>query len=125
MNLKWIVFNVVVALVPVALAFFVVRMFRLRVRWFEILKDGELFIYSSTLSAATIGSMVMDSKLQRTGPFLVFWALILLLMGSSVIFGVLSYLKFTNRTPTSVRTVSAGSIICAAAVSGLSYYLAA
>lgn len=125
MNVKWIVFNVVVALLPIGLTFAVVRVFHLPTRWFEVLKDGELFIYSTTLSASAIGAVMLDSKLQRTAPFVAFWFLVLMLMFSTVLFGVSSYLKLTHQSPAKPRVVSASSVVCAVLVSAASYYLVA
>lgn len=85
----WITFNVIVALIPLAVSPLLSDLTGARIKYnWELLRDGELFFFSSTLTAAAIGKLVELSI--REGVLinpLTFAGLIVTLLFSAICFG--------------------------------------
>jgi hypothetical protein len=85
----WIVFNVIIALLPLALSPWLASAFDANVRYdWRLLRDGELFFFSSALVAAAMGKMVeLDARGDAPIHVLTFLALCLILLSSAMCFG--------------------------------------
>ena len=51
-SVRWIVFNVGVALFPIWATKIICIVFRKALSWPQLLRDGEMFVFASTLSAS-------------------------------------------------------------------------
>lgn len=107
---RWFFFNVILALIPVILVYAIIWIRSTGHAWHSILKDGEMFIFSCTLTASSIGSLLFDPQ-RRSGLnkpngivflqvdeiafTLIGIVLIFLLLLSTCLFAVGSYVKLT------------------------------
>ncbi|HLL45332.1 MAG TPA: hypothetical protein VK399_01425 [Longimicrobiaceae bacterium] len=53
---QWLFTNVIAALLPVAVSLCILRFGKITATWHAVLKDGELFIFSSTLSMTALAT---------------------------------------------------------------------
>jgi hypothetical protein len=134
--ISWIVLNLVLALVPLFVSILFKFFFSLPVTWIQILKEGELFLFSTTVSANAISKLVLPApetngvgKISLALPQLsadkafTLIGLILILLLSTILFGALSLIKFNNLKKIKVgdRNYTLGALGCAATSSILSY----
>jgi hypothetical protein len=135
--ISWIVLNLVLALVPLFVSILFKFFFSLSVTWIQILKEGELFLFSTTVSANAISKLVLPtpSETSSLGKIALVFpqlspdkaftliGLILILLLSTIIFGAMSLIKFNNLKKIKVgnRNYTFGAFGCAATSSILSY----
>lgn len=122
---RWFFFNVILALMPVVVNFVLVRMVKIDTSWYRILKDGELFIFSSTISASSIGTAIIQRQSGSSVTTVTICALLIVLMLSAAMFAVSSYFKFKQEIPPDERLFGVSSVYCAALAVLLSYIVAA
>lgn len=107
--LLWFLASVVFALGPLIISFLTIAVDKeIDVGWEHILKDGELFFFSTAISASTLYSsfdkllIAIDAKsgLNEKAPILVFVAFcsIFLLFISTAYSGILTYLKLRQES---------------------------
>ncbi len=60
-SIKWLFFNVILALLPLLLNLILVKIGQLSTDRAELLKDGELFFFSTTIAAASVGTLLFQS----------------------------------------------------------------
>ena len=120
-TIRWVFFNVILALVPLLLNFFLVKVARVTTTWHKMLKDGELYIFSSTIAAASIGKEFLDSSSKDLTSTVTVFALIIILMLSAAMFSLSSFLKFREESCLDEKLFSGGSISCAIVAGILSY----
>lgn len=112
-QLQWIFFNVILALLPIFLSAVAIRFFSTSTRWSQALMDGELFIFSSTMSATSIGVSVFDgAKLNFLGG-IALCTLILVLIISTFLFGISQFLKIKGDTHPNQHFHVVSSVSCA------------
>ena len=120
---RWFFFNIVLALIPVILVYAIIWMRSTGHAWHDILKDGEMFIFSCTLTASSIGSLLFDPQ-RRSGLSkpsgivflqvdeiaftLIGIVLIFLLILSTCLFAVGSYVKLTDTKSENLAASSFG-----------------
>lgn len=141
-TLKWLCFNIVLALIPLALNFILVKLLVINISWYKILKDGELFVFSSAVSASAIGDTFFRhtgnistvAKVSAASPTtqasiigsasneITMFALLIVLILSAFLFAISSLLKFQNQSPPDEKLFSCSSIACAALSTLLSYF---
>jgi len=120
---RWFFFNVILALTPLAFSFLLVLLLKFAVTWHEILKDGELFIFSTTLSAGAIGESLYRNAATvaspetppspANGPSWTVLALMIVLLLTSGLFAVSTLLKFKKESPPDQQLFSIASITTA------------
>lgn len=140
-TIRWLVFNVVLALLPLIVNFFILTIIKNQQKpdsvWREILKEGELFIFSSTISASSIGTLVFrgfstnTANSSVTGPSaliltIIISSLIIVLLLSTASFGISTFAKFVRQNTSSDvifddKRLSNASLAIAILASLLSY----
>ena len=119
----WLFFNVVLALLPIGFSYLIAYLLRHRIVWHDGVKEGELFIFATTLSAGTIGECLwgkvadLANKSTFAGALPVHnWAvlpLLLVLVLSACLFAVSVFLKLERRAPPDPALFSTASLIAA------------
>jgi hypothetical protein len=108
----WVVFNVVLALLPLAVTPLLKLFSAGGALAFDqtLLRDGELFFFSSTLSAASIGkTFELFLRGSQSVNIYTFLGLLLTLLLSAICLGVALSIKI-NRVPTATSTLTDGDI---------------
>lgn len=115
--IRWLVFNVVLALLPILVNFFSLLMIKhgdgddSKNYWREVVKEGELFIFSSTLSATSIGTVIFQASRSNTISATTFQStstnglaitaiissLIFVLLMSTALFGTSTFAKYVRQ----------------------------
>lgn len=133
---QWFFINVVLALLPLIINLIVVSMFkeeeRRKWKWINLFRDGELFFFSSTISATSVSELVLGEKQGSTNNIGYIHAftllpLMLVLLLSTVIFGCSAYTKLQEQLSGKGDSLlddlrfSYGSVACAIASIILGY----
>lgn len=123
-TIRWIFTNVILALTPILINFILIKVLKIGTPWHQAFKDGELFIFSTTLSASSIGIASFQGTLKTALGSLIFWVLLLVLILSTVLFSLASFIKLKQEKIPDERLFAATSISCAAFASICSYIIA-
>ena len=133
---QWFFINVVLALLPLIINLVIVSMFkeeeRRKWQWINLFRDGELFFFSSTISATSISELVLGSNQSSTNNIgyihtFTLLPLMLVLLLSTVIFGCSAYTKLQKQLSGKGDSLlddlrfSYGSVACAIASMILGY----
>jgi hypothetical protein len=137
----WVALNVLLALIPVVITISLSFFFNSSgspVNWIQILREGELFLFSTTISANAISKMILPSpgdadvagkialipQSVTTIKAFNLVALALMLLFSTFMFGASSMIKVYNVANVRVaeRRYVMGAFGCAIASSCLSYW---
>lgn len=133
---QWFFINVVLALLPLIINLVVVSMFkeeeRRKWKWINLFRDGELFFFSSTISATSVSELVLGESQASTNNIgyihtLTLLPLMLVLLLSTVIFGCSAYTKLQEQLSGKGDSLlddlrfSYGSVACAIASIILGY----
>ncbi len=132
---RWFFINVVLALLPLIVNLVVISMFkeeeRRKWKWVSLFRDGELFFFSSTISATSMSEVVLGNKSNspNLGYLHTFTLLpiMLVLLLSTVIFGCAAYTKLQKQLTGKGDSLlddfrfSYGSVACAIASVILGY----
>ncbi len=98
---SWVFFNVILALLPIFIGFFIAKMVDTPANWVDLLKNGELFFFSTIISASSIHKTIGMNWMQCSLTFyLSFLSLLLILICSPLLLGATSYLKIKNGAST-------------------------
>lgn len=122
--INWLFFNVILALLPLLLTFSIVKVKVIDVNphWYEVIEDGQLFIFASVLSATAIGALALkESGLSGLGSVVNFCALLIILILSTALFAVITLQRLRQENHADVKRVSKSSVYCAIIASVLSY----
>ncbi len=119
--LSWFFVSVVLALMPLILNLILVKVGRLQVGWAELLKDGELFFFATSLAASALGTLLFKKPGNPGGALLLSYLLLIVLTISSGLFALASFLKLTKSDAVDKTVFSLGSILCALASVILSF----
>lgn len=127
---SWVFTNIILALLPLLVSLIIVLMYDdIRSKWLEILKAGELFLFSSTLATASIGKIIMPvpgTPDPVTGTISLapatinpesatnLMGLLLVLVLATILFGIASYHKIKGKLSEEPRTIKYlfGSLSC-------------
>lgn len=120
-SIRWLFFNVGLALFPIWSTYMVVTVFREAPTWQRLLKEGELFVFACTLSSAAMGTAFFERDVRLTMIMFASCGLILVLIVSGGLFFATVQARLTETTMPNERLLVKISIICALAASGLSY----
>ncbi|NEP80751.1 MAG: hypothetical protein F6K39_22815 [Okeania sp. SIO3B3] len=66
-NLLWIFVKIVLPLMPIVINFIFIKIMGSDKKWYQILTGGELFIFSTTISASAIGVISCSVKYLHSG----------------------------------------------------------
>lgn len=90
---RWFFFNVVLALLPLLLNLILIRVGNIKTNWPELLKDGELFFFSTAISASSIGTLLFQHPSSPLVASITSYFLILILIVSTGMFALSSFMK--------------------------------
>lgn len=124
----WLTFNIVIALLPLVASALIVILIKLPIHWTWVLRDGELFFFSTAVSATSLGKLTTSLNLQANTTF---YSCLLTAIVSATVFGMTSYLKLQRGldieeiekedSQTSYARLSGASVTFAILSIGLSY----
>ena len=89
----WIFSHVVLPIMPVVINLMILKLLNISQKWYQILKDGKLFIFSSTLSGSSISLRFFQGSPNNDLESVCFGLLIINIIISSVSFGIGNYVK--------------------------------
>jgi hypothetical protein len=120
-SIRWFFFNVVLALLPLLLNLILIQVGSIKTNWSELLKDGELFFFSTTIAASSIGALLFQSPSSLIVASITSYILIAILMISTGMFALSSFLKLKQMDVIDKKVFSASSALCAIVTICLSY----
>jgi hypothetical protein len=120
---EWMFFDIIFALAPVLIIFLVVYMSDdIDAGWHDVLRDGELFIFSTAVAASSIGDVFFEQGTENSAArSAALCTLFIVLVLSTALFGMASYRKLKGEGLEN-RRFSAGSVGCACLAGILSYW---
>lgn len=121
-SIKWFFFNIVLALLPLLLNLMLIKVGSVKTNWSELLKDGELFFFSTTIAASSIGTLLFQEPSSPIIASLVSYFLMVILMISTGMFALSSFLKLKQMDVIDKKIFSASSAWCAVLTIVLSYF---
>ena len=122
---RWLVFNVILALVPLIFSTVVVWIFRIKTRWYRMLRGGELYIFSTSIAASSVGLFALEHDSINPGQGTLLGALFLIMLLSSCLFAVSAYTQLQQQDLPEEHMSRYGglSVACAVAASALGYII--
>ncbi|NEQ35933.1 MAG: hypothetical protein F6K40_06385 [Okeania sp. SIO3I5] len=123
-NLLWIFVKIVLPLMPIVINFIFIRIMGSDKKWYQILTGGELFIFSTTISASAIGVTFFQGTLDNSLGNLIFCILLLTLIFSTSLFGFGRFIKLDENKIGKIKNeelYAIASIACAIAAIFCSY----
>lgn len=120
-SVRWIVFNVGVALFPIWATKIICIVFRNALTWPQLLRDGEMFVFASTLAASAMSTAFFERNVAHAGIMLSGCALVIVLMISTGLFFATVQLKVSGQTVPDEKMVARASVVCAVSAAVLSY----
>jgi len=121
-SIKWLFFNVVLALLPLLLNLILVKIGNVTTDRAELLKDGELFFFSTTIAAASIGTLLFQNPSNPLVASVVSYFLMTIIMISTGLFALSSFLKLKKMDVIDKKIFSDSSAWCAVVTVVLSYF---
>jgi hypothetical protein len=121
-SIKWLFFNVILALLPLLLNLILVKIGKVSTDRAELLKDGELFFFSTTIAASSVGTLLFQSPSNPIIASIVSYFLMTIIMISTGLFALSSFLKLTKTEGIDKKIFSDSSVLCAAITIILSYF---
>ena len=135
-SIRWLFVNGILALLPLLIAFFISFLANADVKWYQMLKEGELYVFSTTLCATSIGTIVFEKKasLNRSNLLeldteagvmfhtIVMCILILILITSTSAFAMASFTKLNRHPSLPEKRFSKISVCCALLTILLGYF---
>ncbi|NEO52657.1 MAG: hypothetical protein F6K54_05950 [Okeania sp. SIO3B5] len=125
-NLLWIFVKIVLPLMPIVINFIFIKIMGSDKKWYQILTGGELFIFSTTISASAIGVTFFQGSLDNSLGNLIFCILLLTLIFSTSLFGFGRFIKLDENKIGNIENeelYAISSIACAIAAIFCSYYI--
>ena len=120
-SIRWFFFNVVLALLPLLLNLMLIQVGSIKTNWSELLKDGELFFFSTTIAASSIGALLFQNPSSPVLASVTSYFLMVILMISTGMFALSSFLKLKQMDVIDKKVFSASSAWCAVITIFLSY----
>ena len=121
---KWFFFNVVLSLLPVILAFPIIKsgIVEVNPKWHEVVEDGQLFIFSTVLTSSSIGRYFLSEN-TSDGSFetITLMSLLIVLAISTALFAVLTLKRLRGEEIANSRSMGRASLSCAVVACVLSY----
>ncbi|MDZ7968529.1 MAG: hypothetical protein RM368_26850 [Nostoc sp. DedSLP03] len=125
--ISWLFINVLLALAPIFLKLAIIISSRVKIlKWYEVIQDGELYIFSATLSASAIVLPVLKKQHLNALERISISLLVFIILLSSVLFSLASYVKLMKRdleTELNLKIYTIGSIACSILAVSFSYYI--
>jgi hypothetical protein len=92
-NVNWILFNVILALFPLLFNAVLLPLSGEMLKWKDLLKDGELFFFSTSITASSIGTLFLKRPSNLALSVTLGSFLVILLVTSSCLFSLASFQK--------------------------------
>lgn len=126
--LLWSFTNIVIAILPIITKLSIVGLFKtIKLNhWHEVIQDGELFIFSTTISASSMVSSLLAEETISPAKGLSNIALMIVIIFSSFIFGIVNYAKLSGQNPGDIiapKRYVLTSIACSCLAIGFSYVI--
>jgi len=121
-SIKWLFFNVILALLPLLLNLILVKIGKVTTDRAELLKDGELFFFSTSIAAASVGTLLFQIPSNLIIASIVWYCLITIIMVSTGLFALSSFLKLKKMDVIDKKVFSDSSAWCAIITIILSYF---
>lgn len=121
-SIRWSFFNVIFPLLPILFNLILLKVGSLKPDWVELLKDGQLFFFSTTISANSIGSLLFIDPNNQILATIITCLLILIIFCSAGLFALSSFLKLKNMDIIDNKVFSIFSAGCAFFTVILSYF---
>jgi hypothetical protein len=122
LSIKWLFFNVILALLPLLLNLILVKIGQVSTDRAELLKDGELFFFSTTIAASSVGTLLFQSPSNPIIASVVSYLLMTIIMVSTGLFALSSFLKLKKMDVIDKKVFSSSSAWCAFITVVLSYF---
>jgi hypothetical protein len=121
---QWLFTNVIAALFPIAVGILSIKLWRIDIRWHAVLRDGELFVFSSTLSITALSASFFSQLPRTLANSLIVLSLFVVLGISTLFYGAAILAKLTGASSNAnEEMIATGSILCASLVVLLSSYV--
>lgn len=120
-SIAWLFFNVIFAVFPVLFNVVLVRLGNIKTSRAELLKDGELYVFSTSISAASVGSILFGNPSNLIISSLTACCLMSVFCASSGFFMLASFTKLKKINVFDKQFYSDSSIACALITVFLSY----
>jgi hypothetical protein len=120
-SFRWLFFNVGLALFPIWSTYIVVTVFGDAPTWQRLLKDGELFVFASTLSAAAMGTAFFERDVQLLRIMIASCGLIAVLIVSGGMYFATVQARLSDTPARNERLLMKISIYCALLASAFSF----
>lgn len=121
-SIRWFFFNVILALLPLFLNLMLIQVGSIKTNWSELLKDGELFFFSTTISASSIGALLFQKPSNPIAASVTIYFLMVILMISTGMFALSSFLKLKQMDVINKKIFSSSSAWCAVITVLFSYF---
>jgi len=121
-SIKWLFFNVILALLPLLLNLILVKIGKVTTDRAELLKDGELFFFSTTIAASSVGTLLFQSSANPIIASVVSYFLMTIIMVSTGLFALSSFLKLKKMDVIDKKVFSDSSAWCAIITIIFSYF---
>lgn len=95
-HINWLFFNVVLALLPLLINLLLMFIGKIKINWIQLFKEGELFFFSSTISASSIGTLLFEKPSNLALALASAYLLIVILIVSTGMFALQRFLKLQN-----------------------------
>ncbi|MGK7903315.1 MAG: hypothetical protein AB4352_18285 [Hormoscilla sp.] len=89
----WIFSHVVLPLMPIVINLTLLKLLNISEEWYQVLKDGKLFIFSSTLSGSSISLRFFQGSPNNDLESVCFSLLLINILVSSALFSIGNYVK--------------------------------
>ena len=120
-GIHWFFFSVVLALLPLFLNLIISWVTDLTLEWRELVKGGELFFFSTAISGTSLGSLILERPSNLALTVLIGSVLIVILIMSSCLFALASFLKLKNIDAIEKNLYAQLSVWCSAGSIVLGY----
>ncbi|MEH2422591.1 MAG: hypothetical protein V7K48_17235 [Nostoc sp.] len=125
--IEWVFTNVLIAFVPILMKLAIIILSKIKLpKWYEVIQDGELYIFSLTLSASAIVLRVFQEQNINSleGVFIIILRVDVIV--SALMFSLASYLKLIKsdlETALNLKIYAIASIACSILAIFSSYYI--
>ncbi len=120
-HIRWFFFNIILALLPLFFNLILIKIGQIKTNWIELLKGGELFFFSSTISASSIGGLLFQNPSNIALALVISYLLLVVLAISTGMFSLSSFLKLKQMDMLDNKIFSKSSVWCAFLAVLLSY----
>ncbi len=122
-HIIWLFSHVILALLPFFLTLILIYVGGIKITWINLLKQGELFFFSSTISASSISNLFIQNSHNQISQFIIGCILLIILMVSTGMAALRRFMDLQEdiENPIDNQVFSTFSIVCTMLAILLSY----